>query len=527
MRCGSETSPGSGIAGFARLGLGVSLAVVIAGAVALVAGSVAPAASQSQKPADFAPALGSPFHTGNGPRSVAVGHLNGDGNRDLAIAKVVSNEVTVLLSQGGRRLPGATLAPGYGSFAGMAPEQAAAFVEAPGSPYQVAASPTSVEIAHLDGDADADLAVANPESDTVSVLWGNGDGGFEKASAGPFPVGGDEPFRVSVGDLNGDETPELVTANLKSFDVSVLVRNGETFEPAAQSPFQIAGDRRQSDLGVRNVKIRNVNGDPHPDLLINNGRQDKSLSVLLGGPDITFPTRAPGSPFSTEVRSYDMAVGKLNNDPHPDVVMLDSGAFAVSVMLGDGNGGFGLHESRAYEGVNFPVSVATGDVNGDDNPDLAITSQTASGDEDAREQDFFEPSKVGLLLGDGTGKFNEAPHSPFDVGANPLDVRIAKLDGDRKPDLAVTNTFSDNVSVLLQGVAANADASCTPDGCEAQGGVGDARQSGKLNNPLFDPGFARDYRPDGQQAPTTPGAPSSQSDSRSLPDSSSPKDQDL
>ncbi len=56
-------------------------------------------------------------------------------------------------------------------------------------------------------------------------------------------------------------------------------------------------------------------------------------------------------------------------------------------------------------------------------------------------------SNVSILLGTGTGAFGSA--TDFAVGANPYSVAIGDLDGDGKPDLAVANTGSDNVSILI------------------------------------------------------------------------------
>src|SRR3989442_1278032 len=71
-------------------------------------------------------------------------------------------------------------------------------------------NPVSVAVGDFNGDGKADLAVANQQSDNVSVLLGNGDGTFQAAvnySTGLFPQS------VVSGDFNGDGKPDLAVAN--------------------------------------------------------------------------------------------------------------------------------------------------------------------------------------------------------------------------------------------------------------------------------------------------------------------------
>jgi predicted nucleotidyltransferase len=83
----------------------------------------------------------------------------------------------------------------------------------------------SVAVGDFNGDSDPDLAVANEVSDNVSVLLGDGSGGFGAASN--FGVG-DGPRSVAVGDFNGDSDPDLAVANFDSDNVSVLLGDGST-----------------------------------------------------------------------------------------------------------------------------------------------------------------------------------------------------------------------------------------------------------------------------------------------------------
>jgi hypothetical protein len=115
----------------------------------------------------------------------------------------------------------------------------------------------------------------------------------------------------------------------------------------------------------------------------------------------------------------------------------------LSAACGGGGGGGGFS-------MNFKLytAIASGDLNGDTRPDLAITSYASS--------DSTDP--VTVLLQDAAplapGDFSSA--ASYTTGQQPAAVAIADLDADGKPDFAVANygTPSDpdtaNLSVLLQ-----------------------------------------------------------------------------
>ncbi len=77
--------------------------------------------------------------------------------------------------------------------------------------------------ADFDGDNKADLAVANRDGNSVTVLRGNGLGGF--ASPVEYPVGA-TPVSIVIEDVNGDGKLDIATANFGSSNVSVLFGNG-------------------------------------------------------------------------------------------------------------------------------------------------------------------------------------------------------------------------------------------------------------------------------------------------------------
>ncbi len=107
--------------------------------------------------------------------------------------------------------------------------------------YAAGDGPSFVAVGDLDGVNGPDLAVANYDSDDVSVLLNQGDATFAAAAAYDA---GDGPSSVAVGDLDGVNGPDLAVANITSDDVSVLLNQGDGTFAAAVA--YAAGDEPSS-----------------------------------------------------------------------------------------------------------------------------------------------------------------------------------------------------------------------------------------------------------------------------------------
>ena len=114
-------------------------------------------------------------------------------------------------------------------------------------------------------------------------------------------------------------------------------------------------------------------------------------------------TAAPGSPFTLGTKPMSVAVGDLNGDGKPDLAIAN-GDGTVTVLLGNGAGGFAAAPGSPFAAGSGASSVAVGDFNGDGKPDLAIAD--------------YNGNNVTVLLGDGTGRFTAAPSSPFPAGSH-------------------------------------------------------------------------------------------------------------
>jgi VCBS repeat-containing protein len=278
----------------------------------------------------------------------------------------------------------------------------------------VGQSPDAIAAGDFNGDGVLDLAIANQASNTVSVLLGNGHGGFGPAVA--YAVGS-SPSSIAALDLNGDGKLDLVVTNTDSNTVSALLGNGSGGFAAATN-FAV-GSQPVS------VAAGDLNGDGRVDLVVAD-RASNDVSVLLGDGSGGF---APAMRVAAGSGPVSVGLGDFNGDGRLDIAVADKISGDVRVMLGDGSGGFGAASVLAVGA--FPNSLAIGDLNGDGRLDLV----TANG------------NSVSVLLGDGNGGFAAA--DTFVAGAGPTGVVIADLNGDGRPDLAVTDGGSGSVSLLL------------------------------------------------------------------------------
>jgi hypothetical protein len=269
------------------------------------------------------------------------------------------------------------------------------------------------------------------------------------------------PYSVAVGDLNGDGKADLAVTNQISGDVSVLLN---TAAVGAATPSFAAKVDFGAGSNPQSVAIGDLNGDGRPDLAVANSCSQceggsGDVSVLLN----TTPAGAAAPTFATKVdfaahdHPWSVAVGDLNGDGRPDLAVANCGSACggagsgdVSVLLNTAAVGAAAPSFAAkvdFAAHTNPVSVAVGDLNGDGKPDLAVAN-FGSGDVSA----LLNTAAVGTAAPSFAAKVDFAAHD------HPMSVAVGDLNGDGKPDLAVVNEFSKDVSVLLNATAAGAAA---------------------------------------------------------------------
>jgi hypothetical protein len=134
----------------------------------------------------------------------------------------------------------------------------------------------------------------------------------------------------------------------------------------------------------------------------------------------------------------------LNGDGKADIVTTNLDGDSVTILLGDGHGGFHEAPGSPVKTAPAPWAVEIADVNRDGKLDLVIIPY----DRDAKTRGGA--ANVTVLLGDGSGRFTPLAGSPFLLGTcvQPTALAVADLTGGQLLDIAVTCVNSSQLALF-------------------------------------------------------------------------------
>jgi hypothetical protein len=257
--------------------------------------------------------------------------------------------------------------------------------------------------ADFNGDGKPDLAVNTPTG--VAILLGTGN------AAAPFTPGATMSLAdtgcLYTGDLNGDGIPDLVVTTPTAL-VAYLGNGDGTFT-----------QKSSTAIGPGAVVLADFNHD---------GKLDFATSgnlLALGNGDGTFQTPTAFVPNPPAGGFSNIAVGDINSDGWPDLVLTNSDVpySNLYVLLNNQKGGFTQVPTSFGELTNQAILV---DLNGDGNLDL-ITSGSGGGGNY-------------IYLGNGQGEFTYLAGLEGPAGTQQEFVMAADLNGDGIPDIAIMGT---------------------------------------------------------------------------------------
>jgi hypothetical protein len=363
------------------------------------------------------------FSTGGGLATVGIADLTGDGKLDLVVGSLGTETLYIF--------------PNTSEIGSINSGSFSSYIS-----FGSAGGPHSVAIGDLDGDGKLDLVVANERANNILIFRNvHTNTAFGPASLDSplsFSVGSSPRF-VTLGDLDGDGKPDIIVANTGSGTCSIFrnTSTGSGISFAARVDLSLVA-------GSYSIAVGDLNGDGKPELVVAN-TTGSTISVFINtsvvgsiGTD-SFQTRIE---FNVGSGPFAAAIEDFDRDGKPDIAVANANVNTVSILRSTVSAGIIDSSSFAsrfdFSSGGYPYSIATGDLDGDGKPDLAVGNAGSS--------------TVSLYRNTSTsGTIDQNSFQPkvdFPTGGGPRIIRLGDLDGDGKPDLAVANLASPSVSVL-------------------------------------------------------------------------------
>lgn len=199
-----------------------------------------------------------------GPRSLALGDFNGDGETDFAVTLYSQNEVAVWQGDGEGRFSEVDRFPSRGPL------------------------PHRVRVADFNGDGQQDLAVSHCHaSDSIVLFFGDGDMRFALSQELMLGERRDtlecEIRDMAVEDLNGDRLVDIAAACYSSSEVVVLLNDAEGEAPGFPLRFRRERYSFPKDSRPRALCAADLDGDGDCDLAVAVwGQPSDGVRLLLG-----------------------------------------------------------------------------------------------------------------------------------------------------------------------------------------------------------------------------------------------------
>lgn len=362
------------------------------------------------------------IQTGSGTTAVALGDLDHDGVLDI----VASTIVVTKEEKGISTLNLAVVLGGGGSGSPHLIEFNSVKID---ESVKITRGKV-LALGDLTNDGSLDAVLAYPTGGNFWVFWGDGNGAFRPASSRDLPRGLRDVSTVAVADFTNDGRLDIICTNLQG-SVYVFVNNGteqvdrwlmrETFVGGSLQSLAVNDLNRDgtSDVVVSSIgraaillgdgtggftiaqrlsvglysgdspawiEIADINGDSLGDLVTANPESDRLL-VFPGDSTGKFDEPRAWTTGALDPRA--VIAADFNQDGWADLAAANSSSNLVTVHLNDGLGGFGsvilidppkgkpVQPNRAITVPvgSLPVSLVSGDLDSDGDPDLAVVNQ--------------------------------------------------------------------------------------------------------------------------------------------------------
>ncbi|MDE2803863.1 MAG: VCBS repeat-containing protein [Gemmatimonadota bacterium] len=292
---------------------------------------------------------------------------------------------------------------------------------------------TAIQARDLNGDGQLDLVVSGGQS--VFVLTGRGDGRFDVTWSG---AAGENPVDLAIADLDEDGLADLAVANHETDHVTLLFGiAGGAFERRDHSRFRV-----DVSPHPHAVRLHDIDSDGHADLLVDD-RSPESIRLFRGRGDLITPNPdhvavlvaegdggfRPQATLPAPFGPFSVVAADLNGDGRQDVAAA-SGEGAGSLVTWHGLADGSFRAAGRHEIARGPTKSTAADLTGDGSAEVLVAS--------------YAGGEVAVLVGGETPQLQR-----IEIAGSPYGLATGDFDGDGRVDFAVANDGVDYVSVFL------------------------------------------------------------------------------
>jgi type II secretory pathway component GspD/PulD (secretin) len=289
---------------------------------------------------------------------------------------------------------------------------------------------------------------------TLSLLSGSlGSGGLTPSVGGTAQTGiasqqvqvGQEPVSIVTADFRTIGNNDVAVLNQIDNTITVLLNQGTgaitQFAAVANSPFSIGAARTSAPPVPAALAVGSLNSitDAFPDLLATDPvNNDVIVALQNSAGDGTFTVQS--KTLATGKQPSAIAVGTFNQNVNGNLgfVVTNFADNTYSVYNGNGDGTFA-------EAAGSPFALPAGETG-----PIAITVGDFNQDGKPDLAIVNQTSQnVSILEGNGNGTFTEFTKSPLPVGNLPVSIASGSLSGSTGPALAIVNQNDKSISVYL------------------------------------------------------------------------------